>query len=322
MKDLEKKLNKIADYLRNGAKIALICHMNPDGDTVGAALALYGALRIMGKEADVFCVDQLSERLRYLPFSDKFNIGRERKYDVSVAVDCGDAGRMGLFFELFSSAAVRLCIDHHHSNNLECDCALIDPSIASTSELVFSIIKKFPEACMTKDVASLLYAGILTDSGCFTYPAVTKRTHEIVAELYAYGIDAADIAYNVFKKTTIGAFNLANRVLSRARFFADGRIGVAVFFLKDFEETGVGPDVTEGLVNCVQNIGVVKVALALSEIDPLRFRVSIRTKEPISASKIAGVFGGGGHKLAAGCRIVGSIEEVLEKIVKAASDTL
>jgi phosphoesterase RecJ-like protein len=175
---------------------------------------------------------------------------------------------------------------------------------------------------MTGEVASLLYAGILTDSGCFTYPAVTGRTHEIVAELYTRGIDAAAIAYNVFKKTTIGAFNLANRVLSRAVFFAGGKIGVAVFFLKDFEETGVGPEVTEGLVNSIQNIGEVKVALALSEIDSLRFRVSIRTKEPISASEIAGVFGGGGHRLAAGCRIGGSIEEVLEKIVKAASDML
>jgi phosphoesterase RecJ-like protein len=173
-----------------------------------------------------------------------------------------------------------------------------------------------------KDVATLLYAGILTDTGMFSYPLTSAETPKIAADLYGYGIDASDVAYNVFKKKSMSAFLLANRALSRARFFKDGKIGIVAFFLKDFEETGAAPCNTEGLVNSIQTIDGVLAAIALTEIDSTRFRVSIRTKSPVDASSIAGEFGGGGHTLAAGCRLQGSYEEIIERLVKAADDRI
>jgi phosphoesterase RecJ-like protein len=349
------KLKKIADALCESRKIALICHINPDGDTVGSALALYRALTKIGKKADVFCADEIGEKLKYLPFSDSFNINREQKYDLAAAIDCGDRGRMGLMSEIFDGAKKTACVDHHKSNSIKCDYAYIDGFIASTAEIIYSLIKMLPidwvaadgkggaidkkdasernkrggtsadvnnGGLIDKDIATLLYAGILTDTGMFSYPSTSAKTHKIAADLYGYGIDAADIAYNVFKKKSMPAFSLAHKALGAARFFNGGTIGIATFFLKDFAETGAAPDNTEGLVNSIQTIDGVYAAIALTEIDPTHFRVSIRTKAPVDASSIAAEFGGGGHALAAGCRLQGSYEEIIERLVKAAGDRL
>jgi phosphoesterase RecJ-like protein len=316
------KLKKIAAVLAEKNKIALICHINPDGDTVGSALALYAVLRKKGKSADIFCADAISEKLKYLPFSDRFNINRERRYDAAVAVDCGDRGRMGVMAEVFDSADIKICVDHHKSNGLTCDYTRVEPEKASTAEIVYALIKAFDESALDKDSATAVYAGILTDTGMFSYPATAAETHRIAADLYGFGIDASDIAYNVLKKTAKKGFLLTHRALSRTRFFNGDRIGVVAFFLRDFEETGAGAGDTEGIVNSVQNIDGVYVAIALTEIDATHYRVSIRTKDPVDASDIAGVFGGGGHRLAAGCRLDGDIEDIVDKLVKAAGDLL
>ncbi|MDR2091243.1 MAG: bifunctional oligoribonuclease/PAP phosphatase NrnA [Clostridiales bacterium] len=356
------KLRKIADRLLKSQKIALICHINPDGDTVGSALALYRALTKLGKKADIFCSDEISDKLKYLPFSDRFNVNRETKYDVAAAIDCGDRGRLGLMSEIFDGAAAAVCVDHHKSNSIKCDDMYVDPLKASTAEIVYSLIKMLADdyekmrnkgkglaekgaedsktlnsgkgaACdcaiqndgnglIDKDIATLIYAGILTDTGMFSYSLTSAETHKIAAELYGYGIAASDIAYNVFKKQAMSAFLLAHRALAKTRFFMDGKIGVVSFFLKDFEETGSSPDHTEGLVNSVQTVEGVLAAIALTEIDPTHFRVSIRTKTPVDAAAIAGEFGGGGHTLAAGCRLQGSYEEITERLVKAAGDRI
>ncbi|MDR1905317.1 MAG: bifunctional oligoribonuclease/PAP phosphatase NrnA [Clostridiales bacterium] len=316
------KLDKLANILCQKSKIALICHINPDGDTVSSALALSAALKKMKKTADVFSTDEISDKLKYLPFSECINKGAEEKYDIAVAIDCGDRGRLGLMAAIYDRADIKMCVDHHKSNALDFDYAFIDPDISSTAEIVFSLIKILGKNLFDKDIASLIYAGILTDSGMFSYPSVTAKTHRIAAELYDYGIDASDIAYNVFKKKTMRTFVLSHTVLSRAKFFCEDRIGIAIFFLKDFEETGASSDNTEGLVNSIQMIDSVKIAVTIIETGWQRFKVSIRTKDPVDASDIAGEFGGGGHKFAAGCRINGQIEEVTERIAKAASDRL
>jgi nanoRNase/pAp phosphatase (c-di-AMP/oligoRNAs hydrolase) len=408
-------LKKIADALCKSQKIALICHINPDGDTVGSALALYRVLTKIGKNADVFCADEIGEKLKYLPFSDRFNVNREQKYDLAAAIDCGDRGRMGLMSEIFDGAKTTVCIDHHKTNSLKCDYIYVDCAKASTAEIIYSLIKTLPnENCndgksglidednlafynaerdknsaknapsgkddlgfcnnenyndgksglidednlafynaekdknsaentlidkddlgfckaerdknsaentlIDKDAATLIYAGILTDTGMFSYPSTSAETHKIAADLYGYGIDASDIAYNVFKKKSMPAFLLAHKALGKTRFFKDGKIGIVTFFLKDFEETGAVLCDTEGLVNSIQTIDGVFAAMALTEIDSTHFRVSIRTKTPVDASAIAGEFGGGGHTLAAGCRLQGSYEEIIERLVKAADD--
>jgi phosphoesterase RecJ-like protein len=357
------KLKNIADTLCKSQKIALICHINPDGDTVGSALALYRALTKIGKNVDIFCADEIGEKLKYLPFSDRFNVKREKKYDLAAAIDCGDRGRMGLMAEIFDDARTTACVDHHKTNSLKCDHLYIDCQSASTAEIIYSLIKMLKtegrnkdgteiyknadkngnisplinaennknnaetyknaekkNGLIDRDIAALLYAGILTDTGMFSYPLTSAETHKIAADLYGYGIDASDIAYNVFKKKSMPTFLLAHKALSRTRFFKDGKIGIVAFFLKDFEETGAVQSDTEGLVNSIQTIDGVFVAIALTEIDPTHFRVSIRTKAPVDASSIAGEFGGGGHALAAGCRLQGSYEENVERLVKAADD--
>ncbi|MDR3293181.1 MAG: bifunctional oligoribonuclease/PAP phosphatase NrnA [Clostridiales bacterium] len=324
-----EKLKKIASVLLQKTKIALICHINPDGDTVGSALALYGALRVLGIEADLLSADPIGDKLKYLPFCNRFNTanqvlneGTPQPYEAAVIIDAGDKSRVGTMSATFDAAEIKICIDHHKTHTLKCDYMYVDPEKAATAEIIYTLIKEFPVDCLTREVATNLFAGILTDSGCFTYPSVTAETHKVAAELYGYGIDAAEIAYHVFKKKTKPAFLLAGKALGNTRFFKNDTIGVVTFFLNDFAETGTGMDETDGIVNTVQSIDTVKAAIAITEADKTHYKVSIRTKEPVDASDIAGEFGGGGHRLAAGCRIAGVYEDVVERLVKAAGDRI
>ena len=173
-----------------------------------------------------------------------------------------------------------------------------------------------------KGVAALLFGGIVADSGCFQYPSTTARTHEIARELMGYGIDAADIIYRVHRRLTPPVFALKTRVLSNCRFFDGGKIALLTFTKKDFEETGTSPSDTEGMIASAIDVDGVEVAFAVSEAAEKSFKVSIRTKDSADACDIASAFGGGGHSRAAGCRMNGFYEDVVDKLLKAARDRM
>ena len=175
---------------------------------------------------------------------------------------------------------------------------------------------------MDKSVAEALFVGIVTDTGCFRFSSTTAETHAIAAELMRRGIDAEALVCNSYSKTTRSIFSLKQRVLGGCKFYDDGKIAVIAFRKKDFEETGTTAADTDGVIDPVIAIAGVEVAFSIAEVADKSFKISIRTSGGVDASDIAAVFGGGGHSRAAGCRLNGYYEDIVDKLMKAARDRL
>lgn len=310
----------IVKLLSKAQSIALFCHTNPDGDALGSMLALAHALKKTGKNADMFCDCPVPEKYKLLGGSQNISFPNKKTYDLGLSLDCSSLDRLGQCVKSFLSARKQAAVDHHASFERFAETCYVDSGASACAELVFRIVKELK--ALDKDVASLLFGGIVTDSGCFAFSSASAETHKIAAELINCGIDAADIIYNVYSSTNMPRFKLKNRVLSHARFFEDDRVGVIVFKNEDFDATNTSIDQTEGIINELIDIDSVRVAYALSEVRQNNYKLSIRSKSPINAAEIANYFGGGGHKNAAGCRVNGFEEDIIENIVKLARDRL
>ncbi len=314
-------VGEIVKAISKAQNIALFCHTNPDGDALGSMLALALSLEKAGKTVGAFCDSPVPEKYKCLKGSDPVKMpAKNAAYDLAISVDCSSLDRLGQSIKSFLSARKQVAIDHHASFQRFAEICLVDSSASACAEIIFDVIREIGN--MDGDIAGLLFGAIVTDSGCFAFSSVSPKTHLIAAELMKYDFDAAQIIYNVFRRNDIARFNLQNRVLSKARFFENNSIAVIIFETADFEATGTGIAQTEGIINGLIDIDSVKVAYALSEVNPKNFKLSIRTKSPVSAAEIANRFGGGGHINAAGCRVNGYKEDIVENIVKLAKDRL
>lgn len=314
------KLSDISKKILKSNDIAIYCHTNPDGDSIGCMLALYLALKAKGKEVYAFCDCPLPKKFEFLPSANVFSFPDKRKHDLGVSVDCSSNDRLGQCLRSFYDCRYSIAIDHHASYSNFADMFYVEKEAASCSQIIYKLLKEIK--VMNDDIATLLYAGIVTDSGCFAFNSVTPEVHQIVKELLEYKFDHADVVFNSYRVTSFDRFKLKARVIDHARFYDDNQIGLIIFSAKDFSETNTTQEDTEGIIQELINISNVKVAYALAEVDKERYKLSIRTKNGIDASEIASQYGGGGHKAAAGCRVNGILEDIIEKIVKIASDRI
>ena len=311
--DVIKQINKAND-------IAIYCHTDPDGDALGSMLALGCALKNKGKSVYMYCDSQISKRNSKFEGSEQILSPDTKPHELGISVDCSDLDRLGGCVKSFLSCKTQIAIDHHSSFKRFTEICLVEKDACACAQIVYGILSKM--RLIDKRVAKLLFAGIVTDSGNFAYSSVTPETHKIAADLMGFDFDAADTIYNVFRSTTIERFNLKRKALSKAKFYCDNQVGIIVFSVDDFKSTNTSTADTEGIINELIDIETVKVAYALSEVGDKNYKLSVRTKNPIDASEIAGLFGGGGHKNAAGCRVNGYLEDIIEKIVKFANDRI
>ncbi len=320
---------KFVSFFDGAESVALLCHVNPDSDTLGSALSLRLALKKLGKRCDVYCDDNPPERLMFLPSvkvvneceGDKF-----KKYDVCVAVDCNDPDRFNVAGKYFKNAKKTLVIDHHKTNRNFADFTVCDAYAGATAEIMYDVISCLSENAkrdlFDKEIATLLFSAIVGDTGAFSFDNTTKNTLEVAGKLLAYGVDSHFIIYTMMKSQTEGRYKLKARAMNNTRFFDDGQIGIMTFKTTDFSETGTSTAFTDGIINELIDVASVKVAFAVSEVGDKYYKVSIRTKAPYDASAIAVTFGGGGHERAAGCRLSGYYEDVVDKLLKSARDEI
>lgn len=311
--------DKAIEQVRRAENIAIICHVNPDGDTLGSALALYNSLKMYGKTPYIFCSDMPSDTLSdNLPLVKELNSKSRDKYDLCIAVDTADMERLGSMADVFERSKDSLCIDHHGTNTRFAKNNIVVKDAAATAEIMYEFIAALGEnsAYMDDISAKLLYTGLVTDSGTFSYSNVSEHTLYVAMKLKAYNFDASDLIYNIVRKKTKKVFNLTRRVLAGTKFYNDDKIALIVFRNEDFEATGTTTRDTEGIIVNLINIDSVLVAIAVSEVKKNSYKISLRTKAPVNAANIAVFFGGGGHERAAGCRIDGFYEDVEEKIVR------
>lgn len=308
-------LENIKNSIIKADTIAVICHVSPDCDTVGAGLALSEFIKKMGKSrVDLYCDDTYTK----LNFLSELSPNAEDlfdEYDLAVAVDVATAERMGDMRKHYYRAKDRFVIDHHKSNEFSGVELYLEATASSTCEIMYSVFEYIDKTIIDKKIAELLYAGILTDSGAFYHPTTTEKTHSVLSKLYQYNIDANKIYYELFKKISLPTFKLHTLALSKAKFLKDGQVAVLTFMGKDFIETETDYSSTEGCINKVLDVDGVKIAVSIAEVEQNSYKISFRSKGDLDVSLCASRFGGGGHKNAAGCRLKGDYYDVLDKLI-------
>lgn len=302
-------LNETVDFLKKNDFYLIAAHANPDGDTLGSAYALCFALRSMGKRAKVALSGKLPERYAFLAegyTEDEF----EEKTVVAV-----DIASESLFGEnSFLAEKTDLCIDHHGSNSLYAEKTFVDAGAAANCENIYRIICAL-NAEITREIATCIYTGIATDTGCFKYSNTTRTTHEIAGEMMELGIDFAKINYEMFDLKTKQRLEAERIFLEKIEYYFGGRCALAIISKELVERSGIDESEFDGLSSIPRQIEGVDVGATLKERDG-GYKISLRSSELIDVSEICKAFGGGGHLRAAGCFIKGTLSEVRELLLK------
>ena len=323
---MNNEYTKAINAIKNSETIAVLMHTSPDGDSVGSSLAIHAYLIKSGKVSHCFSEDTekaVSDKLSILPFSSDYNKEKLHNYDLAIVVDCGDISRLGKKdYKIFLSAKKTILLDHHLDNPRFCDINIIEVKAASTTQIIYKLLKEYNETKIDEDVANLLYAGLITDSGSFAFPSTSSETLHIAASLLEKGADNGFLSQKLLRDIELNVFKLKTKVMNESKFYDDYSIGIISISLDDFELTNTNSEHTEGLINDIINIESVKVAISVTEIKDKAYKVSFRSKNGISAEACAKCFGGGGHKYAAGCRIYGYYDDVIEKILVAVRDII
>ena len=314
----------IINQVLNSNSILLISHINPDGDTCGCALAFYQALKNLNKDVDVVCDSEFNTKLSYLPNFDKYNTAKEdKKYDLYMALDCSDELRLGKYGKAFLKAKKSICIDHHGTNPKYAKLNYVDPNAAAACEIVYKVLTEMDAIapCLTKECGICLYAGIITDSGNFMNSNTTHITKNIAQEIEnKFDIKTNEIVQHFMNEISYNVFQLKTRVLAKAKFYDDNKIGIIYFSQEDFKATGTSMTDTEGIINEIRNIDTIKIAAAVTQKSEIEYKVSLRSDPKCRVDRMAASFGGGGHPAAAGFSLQGNYYDVMERLLKALRD--
>lgn len=300
----------IIERLKNADNILILCHKNPDGDTLGSAGALYWMLKSLNKTAAILCHDAIPERYAYMKlelFENKF----EPEYIVAVDV----AG-----LQLFGDDVVEygekcdLCIDHHPTNNGYADALFLDSSAAATAEIIYKLVSESGVE-ITPTMAACLYTGIATDTGCFKFANTTAQTHIIAAKLVELGADLLTLNNILFESKSRSRIDIERIALQNLRYFYSGKCAVITITKDDIEKTGAANTDLEGITGMPRMIEGVLVGITMRQQPTGSYKVSVRTSENVNANAIAARLGGGGHQRAAGCEIIGGLDFATDAIL-------
>jgi phosphoesterase RecJ-like protein len=308
-------LLKAEKLLRESNRVAIFAHINADGDTLGSSIALKLALESMGKEVDVYCDDNINSNYDFLDVKKHYVEHDEKNYDLGIIVDCPEVNRIGKYGQLFDSTQKKLVIDHHLHNDINASVKIVDTEAGSAGIIVYRLLKQI-NINLSKDIATALYAAISSDTGCFMFGNTTSEAHKITAELMEFNIDLNNINFFLFKRKTKEQLALFAAVINGLQFHDDNQIAISVVDQDTFKKTNTTYPDTVGLSNYLSGIDGIRVSAALTEIKTNMFIVSFRAID-IDVAEIAMEFKGGGHRLAAGCKISGKKENVVNKVLTA-----
>jgi phosphoesterase RecJ-like protein len=310
---------EIGRAFREHQRFAILSHVRPDGDALGSQLALALSLKQLGKDVRAWNEDGMLEKYSFLARAQlltKPPSGAE-DVDVAIALDTAIQNRLGTAFQAIRSAKIWINIDHHPSNPGYGDLVYVDPAAPATGQILFELIKS-ERLPFDGAIAENLYVAISTDTGSFQYPHTSARTFEIAADLVRAGVDVGRINQQVYENYPRRRVELLRELLRTMRFEGGGRIASFSLSLKTAAELGVLPEDNEGLIDHLRAIRGVIVAVFFEELPDGKVRVSMRSKsEKTDVCAICQKFGGGGHTLAAGARVRGSLAEVEQKILGA-----
>lgn len=304
------KAESCAALLKAQDRILLVTHRNPDGDTMGSAAALCSALRRCGKTAYLFPNRQVIAKL--LPFVETFYAPESFSPDYIVSVDVATEK---MFADGFSGS-VDLCIDHHPSNSHYAVEELIDPERAATGEIVFSLLRLLCGG-LTKEEANLLYIALTTDCGCFQYANTDAHAFRTAAELLEAGAENSRLNQLFFRKVSAARLKLEGLIYSNLSFHRDGKVVFAIVTDEMLAQAGATEDDCDDLAGLAGRAECGSVSITIRDWPGGASKVSVRSSADFDSCALCARFGGGGHKMAAGCNLPVPPLEARELLLKA-----
>ena len=321
----EKKIpEKILQVIKDASHCVVTTHVQPDGDAVGSLLAMADMLEQMDKRVFAYLDEPISHLYNFLPGCRKLisdfdrlqSFVEEAGVDIcAIALDCGEADRMGRYQQEFLRISPFVVVDHHLSHCNFGDYRWVDPQRSSTGEMVYEIGQALGQT-PTYEGAFSLYVAICTDTGSFRYECTGARTFEIAGRLVDLGVNPNQVAGLIYDNYSPERLDLMQKVLATLKLFEKQQIACIHVTRDMFDRSGALAQDVEGFVEYPRSIGPVKVAVFIKETKSGVISVSLRAKGECNVAAIAKQFGGGGHRNAAGCKFPpNSIESIREKVV-------
>ncbi|MEI8173220.1 MAG: bifunctional oligoribonuclease/PAP phosphatase NrnA [Deltaproteobacteria bacterium] len=309
-------LNKIIGIINNCQSFLITSHVRSDGDAIGSEMAMYQMLKHMGKIAVVYNQDETPGNYRFLPGTEEIvhTLPDLERYEVAVVLDCSDLERIGDEASRIVAVKRIINIDHHISNGNFGGFSYVDHQASSTGELLYRLIKAMG-VDFTKDVATSLFAAILTDTGGFRYRNTKKDTLVASGHLIEKGADPQWISENIYESNPPSKIRLLTRVLDTLTFDWSKKVGSMVVSRRTLEDTGALMEHTEGFVDIPRSIQGIEVSILFSEVSDQYFKLSLRSKGKVNVERVARTFGGGGHINAAACQIEGDLETIRQRVL-------
>ncbi|MDU6063938.1 MAG: bifunctional oligoribonuclease/PAP phosphatase NrnA [Anaerococcus sp.] len=310
----QKELEKFKNFIDKANSIAISAHINPDGDALGSALGLRKSLELYGKKSEVIKISEVDDYLKFLPQLENYKEPSQKEYDLFIIVDCSEFDRIDKAIEICKKSKKVLVIDHHEGGSIKTDLNIIHSDSPASCELVYEIIKRL-NLPIDKEIATLLYSGLVTDTNRFLYSNISELTFYTAADLYKIGADFEMIYKNLYQNKEISKLQFENHLLNKVEFKKPyALVGVSQKTCVDF---GVQMGDSESVVNMLRDLKGIEVACLVKEYGENEYKISLRSKDYLDVSEIARNNGGGGHIRASGFTLnADSMDEALNKMRK------
>jgi phosphoesterase RecJ-like protein len=317
-------LERLAAFLEQHERILLTTHENPDGDGVGASIALAAHLKAAGKEVRIVVTPVLPENLRFLDpesWIEAFDAaGAHRDLaawpDAWLLIDASEPHRMGPLCAAFeATGAQRACLDHHLKDVPKgFDFEFTDPTASASTELVYDLVRPRIGGDLPPVMAQALYAGLVSDTGNFRHSNSTPKVHEAAADLIAQGVHPARTYNALYQTATPAKLRLFGLAASGLQLKCGGRFAYVAVTRADLEACGATQEDLDDLVEEPRKLKGVEVAALFSETPDGRAKVSLRSRERVDVNAVCRQFGGGGHRLASGAKVSGPLQDFISAV--------
>jgi len=297
--------NEILSSFNKAESILIATHIYPDGDALGSQLALGECLESLGKKVFLYSEEKVSHLYDFLPCCKKLkqSLPDITGFDCVVTVDCADRQRLGKAADRLLTARQVIMIDHHAGHKCFGDLNWVDPSRASTGEMIYSMVVAMGGE-ISPDAAYCLYTALVSDTGSFMYSSTTAETFRVAADLVSRGVKPSDVAGKLFDNFTFNRLKLLKLVLDSLEIHSEKRIAIIMVTNEMFDKTGTVPADTENFINYPRSLASVRVAAFIKETRSGMVSVSLRSKgSDCDVATLATEFGGGGHRNAAGFKL-------------------
>ena len=316
MTRMTRPLDGVMSALCAAKRIALVCHISPDGDTVGSALAMRLGLMAMGKEVALYCQDKIPDVLRFLPGAENFRMPEDadKPADLLLCLDVSDEKRMGRCNVLLAKAACTAQVDHHGTNTRYCQENAVDGTAPANCLIIYELLQRLG-CTITPEIALCLAVGLSTDTGHLVYGSTTPEAYRVMGELVEAGAPIAEAYRRLYRERPPRQVALLAKALESLTFHEEGRITSIRLTQKDFADCGALSEDAEIIVNYGLDVLGVRMCVFAREQADGSIKLSLRAVEPHKVSTVAQSFGGGGHAQAAGATVLMPLDEAIDRVV-------